>query len=126
MSTTLTFIAPPPGLEPLVDFTLAEVDGAPGLHTLRATSNPDIRLFVIDAPVYLPWYVPKFEAESYQSVGGEDGADVLVVATLSEGSPIVNLMAPMLVNRQTGAASQVILGDEWPLRAQLTPPNAAA
>jgi flagellar assembly factor FliW len=127
MSTALTFAGPPPGLEPLVDFTLSDVEGAPGLHTMQSSANPGVRLFVLDAPVYLPWYAPAFDAENYQTVGagGSDDADVLVVATLSDGSPIVNLMAPILVNRSTGAASQVILGDEWPLRASLAAPTAA-
>jgi len=127
MTTALTFVASPPGFAPLVDFTLDDVDGAPGLHTLRSATEPAIRLFLIEAPVYLPWYAPSFTPESYDSVGaeGSDGADVLVVATLSDGAPVVNLMAPMLVNRRTGAAAQVILdGDDWPLRAELIPPAA--
>ena len=71
-----------------------------GLHTLRSSDAPGIRLFVLDVPVYLPWYAPAFDEENYESVGAEsDNTDVLVVATISDGSPVVNLMAPVLVNR---------------------------
>jgi flagellar assembly factor FliW len=126
MTTTLTFVESPPGLAPLVDFTLDDVEGARGLHTLRSSEAPGIRLFVIDVPVYLPWYEPEFNSDNYDSVGADAaGADVLVVATITDGSPVVNLMAPMLVNRTTGAAKQIILGDEWPLQAQLTRPEVA-
>jgi flagellar assembly factor FliW len=126
MSTALTFVESPPGLAPLLEFTLDDVEGARGLHTLRASDAPGIRLFVVDAPVYLPWYEPQFNDENYESVGAaSDDTDVLVVATISEGSPVVNLMAPMLVNRTTGAARQIILGDEWPLAARLEQPGAA-
>jgi flagellar assembly factor FliW len=126
MNTALTFVESPPGLAPLLDFTLDDVEGARGLHTLRASEAPGIRLFVLDVPVYLPWYEPQFDDENYESVGAaSDNTDVLVVATISEGSPVVNLMAPMLVNRTTGAARQVILGDEWPLAARLAQPGAA-
>jgi flagellar assembly factor FliW len=123
MSTPLIFVESPPGFSPLVDFTLDDVDGAPGLHTLSSSEHPEIRLFVVDAPVYLPWYEPSFQSENYSSVGADAaGTDVLVVTTLSDGAPIVNLMAPVLVNRSTGAAAQIILdGDEWPLRAELLP-----
>ncbi len=126
MSTALTFVESPPGLAPLVDFDLDVVDGAPGLYTLRAETG--LRLFLVDAPVYVPWYEPDLDAESLAMVGaaaGGETADVMVVATISDGAPIVNLMAPVLVNRRTGAAAQVILGDEWPLRAQLQRPGAA-
>ena len=124
--SAVTFVESPPGLAPLLDFTLDEVEGAHGLHTLRSSDAPDIRLFVLDVPVFLPWYEPAFDEENYQSVGANaDGTDLLVVATISDGSPIVNLMAPVLVNRTTGAARQVILGDEWPLAASLAQPGAA-
>jgi flagellar assembly factor FliW len=125
MTTALTFIESPPGLAPLVDFDLDGVDGAPGLYTLKAQTG--LRLFLVDAPVYVPWYAPKIDSDSLASVGAaeDDPADVMVVATISDGSPVVNLMAPMIVNRRTGAAAQVILGDEWPLRAQLQRPESA-
>jgi flagellar assembly factor FliW len=125
VSTALTFVESPPGLAPLVEFDLDIVDGAPGLYTLRAETG--LRLFLVDAPVYVPWYEPEIDSESLASVGsGEDSpADLMVVATISDGAPIVNLMAPMIVNRRTGAAAQVILGDEWPLRAELKRPGAA-
>jgi flagellar assembly factor FliW len=125
MTTALTFIESPPGLAPLVDFDLDTVDGAPGLYTLRAETG--LRLFLVDAPVYVPWYEPQIGSDALASVGSgaDDPADLMVVATISDGAPIVNLMAPMIVNRRTGAAAQVILGDEWPLRAQLQRPGAA-
>jgi flagellar assembly factor FliW len=126
MTTALTFVESPPGLAPLLDFTLDDVEGARGLHTLRSSDAPGIRLFVLDVPVYLPWYEPVFDDENYESVGASaGGTDVMVVATISEGSPVVNLMAPMLVNRTTGAARQIILGDEWPLAARLQQAGAA-
>jgi flagellar assembly factor FliW len=124
MTTALTFVESPPGLAPLVDFDLDVVDGAPGLYTLRAETG--LRLFLVDAPIYVPWYEPELDEESLAMVGASAGEpDVMVVATISDGAPIVNLMAPVLVNRRTGAAAQVILGDEWPLRAQLQRPGAA-
>lgn len=126
MTTALTFVESPPGFAPLLEFTLDDVDGARGLHTLRSSDVPDLRLFVLDVPVYLPWYEPAFDDENYESLGASaDDTDVLVVATISDGSPVVNLMAPVLVNRTNGAARQVILGDEWPLAASLAQPGAA-
>jgi flagellar assembly factor FliW len=122
VSATLTFVAPPPGLAPHVEFSLDDVEGAPGLHALRAASDSSIRLFVVEASMYVPDYAPAFTDEHLSDVGaGARGdASVLVVTTLDADGPVVNLLAPVLVNTATGAASQVILdGSDWPLRARL-------
>lgn len=122
MSATLTFVTPPPGLSPHVEFALDDVEGAPGLHALRAASDASIRLFVVEAAMYVPDYAPAFTEDHLSDVGAASGSDasVLVVTTLDDDGPVVNLFAPVLVNAKTGAASQVILdGSDWPLRARL-------
>lgn len=122
MSATLTFVTPPPGLSPHVEFALDDVEGAPGLHALRAASDASIRLFVVEAAMYVPDYAPAFTEDHLSDVGATSGSDasVLVVTTLDDDGPVVNLFAPVLVNAKTGAASQVILdGSDWPLRARL-------
>lgn len=122
MSATLTFVTPPPGLSPHVEFALDAVEGAPGLHALRAASDANVRLFVVDAAMYVPDYAPAFTADHLSDVGAASGSDatVLVVTTLDDEGPVVNLFAPVLVNTATGAASQVILdGTDFPLRARL-------
>lgn len=122
MTATLTFTAPPPGLAPHVEFSLDDVEGAPGLHALRAATDANVRLFVVEASVYVPDYAPTFTEEHLLDVGAgaRDDASVLVVTTLDADGPVVNLLAPVLVNTATGAASQVILdGSDWPLRARL-------
>jgi len=43
------------------------------------------------------------------------------VATLDAAEPVVNLLAPILVNQDDGRAAQVILdSSDWPLRAHLS------
>ena len=123
----LDFAVPPPGLEPLTVFELGEVEGAMGLYTLRDTAGEDLRLFLLDPALYVPEYVPELDSEHLAPVGADSAAevDVYVVATISEGAPVVNLLAPILVNPATSSAVQVILdGDAWPLRAELIQPAA--
>ncbi|MCU1570090.1 MAG: flagellar assembly protein FliW [Naasia sp.] len=128
--TTLnvTFTASPPGFSPVVDFELAAVDGAVGLFTLRDTAGADLRLFLLDPAIFVPDYAPDITSEHLAPIGAtsSDDVDAFVVATISEGAPVVNLLAPILVNRDTRSAAQVILdGSRWPLRAELVAPNAA-
>ena len=122
MTGLVTFIAPPPGLSPLVDFDLEPVAEADGLYTLRSLDAPDIRLYVIDAPVYLPDYNPEMSVQQLESIGATETSEVrvLVVTTLSDTGPSANLMAPILMHATSGEATQVILdGDDWPLRMKL-------
>src|SRR5690606_37763569 len=95
---TLRFEVSPPGLAPLRDFTLEPVDGAPGLFAMRADPEIGIRLFLLESGQYLPGYAPALGAEQLDAVGGAEAAHLFVVATLDEAEPIVNLMAPILVN----------------------------
>ena len=127
MSTTFTrpalsFVSPPPGLAPLTDFVLNEIDGADGLYALQASAHPATRLFVLDAAIFLPNYTPTIsnEQSSALSLTTPDDALVLVVVNPGESTTTVNLMAPIVVNARTGACAQLILDDQdWPLHAEL-------
>ncbi|MBG0740278.1 flagellar assembly protein FliW [Paeniglutamicibacter antarcticus] len=122
MTATLVFIAPPPGLEPLVDFALDAVADADGLYTMQSIGGTQRRLYVLDAAVYLPDYAPLLSDEQCTALGLEtpEQAQVLVVANFAQGTTTVNLMAPIIVNTTTYRCAQVILdGQGWPLRGDL-------
>ncbi len=122
----LRFEVSPPGLAPLQDFTLDPVDDVPGLFAMRAAPDIGIRLFVIEPEQYIASYTPEFTAEQVEPVGGAESASLLVVATLDDDGPVVNLLAPILVNFDDGRAAQVILDSSgWPLRAKLSEISAA-
>ncbi|WP_403021899.1 flagellar assembly protein FliW [Salinibacterium sp. GXW1014] len=123
MTATLTFVVPPPGFAPHVDFVLDEVKGAVGLFTLRPAAESALRLYVLDAGAYLPAYTPELSDQQVASLGllSPDDALVLVVANPgTDGTTTTNLMAPIVVNSRTGACAQFILDNQnWPLRAEL-------
>ena len=118
----LVFTTPPPGFAPLTDFDLAAVDGAPGLYTLRDTAGADLRLFLLDPTFYVPEYLPAIADEDLAALGASSSAevDVYVVANIADGTPVVNLLAPIVVNPAAGSATQLILDQDWPLQAELT------
>lgn len=122
MSATLSFIAPPPGFEPSLEFSFTAVDDAVGLFTLAALDGDSRRVFVLDAAIYLPEYTPSLSPAQSESLGLASGDDarVYVVANPAESGTTVNLLAPIVVNAATNAAAQVILDDrDWPLQAPL-------
>ena len=122
LTTTLTLVEPLPGLAPAVDYRLSEIDEAPGLFSLESASPAGIRLHVISAAAYLPGYAPRLPAEAVAGLGTHP--DLLVVTTLVDGAPWVNLLAPIAVDPDTGAARQIILEGDYPVRVPLT--DAAA
>jgi flagellar assembly factor FliW len=127
LSAALKFIVPPLGLEPLVDFTLQDIEGAAGLYALRSDENTDRRLFVLDAAVHFPDYTPTLSDEQCAALDLTTPENVLllVIVNPSESGSTVNLMAPIVANATTGSCAQVILEDQhWPLRATLSARSA--
>ncbi|MCU1407902.1 MAG: flagellar assembly protein FliW [Glaciihabitans sp.] len=122
MSAPLTFVTPPLGFSPLIDFSLNEVDGADGLYSLTANQDADVRIFVIDAAVHLADYLPVISDEQRDSLAlaSADDASVLVVVNPTSDVTTVNLLAPIVVNTLTGNAQQFILeNQDWSIQEPL-------
>lgn len=119
--SALTFTVPPPGLAPYVDFRLEAVDGAEGLYSLRSTEEATLRLFLLDPVLYAPGYRPDLSPAQLEPLApGDTGVRVLLVANPAADGTMVNLMAPIVVNPDSGMCAQVVLeGSNWPVRAQL-------
>ena len=128
MSAALNFATPPHGLAPHTDFELREIEGASGLFALESLADRGIRLFVLDASVYLPDYAPVISDGDCAKLDVHTAEDalVLVVANPADDGTTMNLLAPIVVNASTGASAQIILdGQDYPLRAELTARRAA-
>ena len=98
------------------------VDGGP-LYRLVSMDEEGLE-FVVAAPaLFFPDYAPEVDDASVQRLGltGEQDALVLVVLTLGRtaADATANLMAPLVVNRRSGSAAQVIVEGTYPLRAPL-------
>lgn len=120
-STPVTFTAPMPGLENVHDFTLRNIDSAPGLFALESGSSP-VRLFLADAAVFVPGYTPPLPGSALEALelGDGEAPQVLVVVNHSPTATTVNLMAPIVLNPATRRCTQLVLdGKEYPLRADL-------
>ncbi len=120
--TIVTFVAPPPGLDPLVEFSLDHLYGTEGLFTLESTALPSRRMFLLDAGSYFPDYHPEISDEQAAELGLTRPEDVatFVVANHQDGITTVNLLAPILVNTATDMCAQFILeGQDLPIRAVL-------
>lgn len=120
--TGLTFVAPPPGLGELTEFELYPVAGATGLFTLEPAGVPDLKMFLLDAGVYLPDYRPVLTDDHAARIGaaGPDEVATFVIASHRDGVTTVNLLAPIVVNNLTDMCAQVILeGQDYDVRSLL-------
>jgi flagellar assembly factor FliW len=115
-------VAPLPGLPEHLEYTLDGLDDEGILYALRSLADPAVRLFVVRPEAFFDGYTPGVDAETRHALSlGDDDEPLLfvVVHPGDEGTPTTaNLLAPVMVNRATGAAAQVVL-DGWPLRAPL-------
>ena len=123
MSTALTLVEPLPGLAPAVDYRLSEIAEAPGLYSLESAEPAGVRLHVISAAAYRPRYAPQLPSDSIEGFGAEP--ELLLVTTIVDGAPWVNLLAPIVVDPASGSARQVILEGDYPVQASLAEAAAA-
>ena len=126
MITEVQFVEPLPGLSSGTRFTLAPLDDNGLLFSLRGTGDDSTRLFLIQPGPYFSEYEPTLDGSTLAQIHLDGGADarcaVLVIVTpRTDTAPAsANLLAPVVVNTETGEALQVILeGAPWPLRAPL-------
>lgn len=123
MTALLDFVTPPLGLAPHTRFRLDPIDGAEGLFSLGAIDDDALRLYVVDPQTVVSDYAPILTDEHVDALGltAPDDALLLVVASHTADGVHVNLLAPIIANKATGATAQVILeGQDFPLRAPLS------
>jgi flagellar assembly factor FliW len=113
------------GLPGSQDYVLTPLDDEGLLFALRGGTAGAPRLFMVQPGPYFAEYEPPIGTDVLDSLGlapGDPRCAVLVIVTPgSEQSPTTaNLLAPIVLNTETGDALQVILdGTPWPLRAPL-------
>jgi flagellar assembly factor FliW len=120
--TVLHPLAPLPGLPGHPEYSLDGLDDDGVLYALRSLADPAVRLFVVRPEAFFEGYTPGVDRETRTALELGDGDDPLLLVVVhpatDEAPATANLLAPLMVNPTTGAASQVVL-DGWPLRAPL-------
>lgn len=106
-------------------FTLDTVAPGGPLFTLRADDPAGPQFVVIDPVAYFPEYRPEVPDALVDDLHLTD-ANAAVLALVSipatgAADATANLLAPLVVNTETGHAAQVVLHDEntYPLKARL-------
>lgn len=104
-------------------FLLVEVPDAAPLYLLRSLDEEGVEFVVVPPGVFFPEYAPAIDDDSARRLELDDEADALLLVLLTVGEDVerstANLLAPVVVNSRTRSAAQVVLQEDWPLRAPL-------
>ena len=122
---TLNFAAGIPGFPEARQFALVwwgEDDNT--FSILTSLEQTGLEFLVVPPLTFFPDYEPEIDDDTAERLGLESAEDaiVLVIVTVGDdpGAATANLLAPVVVNRHTREAAQVVLTEgNQPLRAPL-------
>lgn len=128
-TTSVTMVEPIAGFDADTYFTLSPIDEAGYLQSLRSVRDPELRFVISPAEVFFAAYrdslVPIVTAPVADVLAtADDPAAQQMYLMLTIGNSLAdttaNLRAPLVVDKNTGRAIQVILDDDtFPLRQPL-------
>jgi flagellar assembly factor FliW len=120
---TIEFRSPMPGFPEHRRFVLVRADDDGLLFTLHSVDDPDLRFLVVPPAPFFPGYAPVVGEHVIEQLATTDPEDLLVLLVVTVGataaSATANLLAPVVVDRSTLRAVQVILEQDLPIRAPL-------
>jgi flagellar assembly factor FliW len=131
-ATSVTMIEPLAGFEAHTEYTLTRTDDAGMLQSLRSVRDTELRFVISPAEVFFAAYRDSLTDVIEAPVAGALGvarseADLAMYVMLTIGASLkdttANLRAPLVVDRATGRAVQVILEDDSLPLSQPLPPD---
>lgn len=122
----LQFVEPLPGFGSMEKFALISLDEELLLFEMVSVDDQAIRFVVLPPMTFFPDYAPEIRDEVAASLGITDAEDALILVIVNVGASLAestaNLLAPVIINRHSLRAVQVILdGSQYPLKAALVP-----
>lgn len=120
----IEFVADLPGLPGMSRCALVSLDDGGTLFTLQSLLDPDLRLVVAAPALVFGDYDFEIDDATADLLGLTSAEDALVLVVVTVGASVAestaNLLAPLVINRTTRQALQVVLsGTDLPLRAPL-------
>jgi flagellar assembly factor FliW len=112
----LSLTEPLPGFPRHLDYVLVAADGAGVLFWLQSVAPDGPRFLAVSAAAFFPDYAPALPVSVLTELGLTDrgAAEIFCLITVPAGdvaSATANLRAPVVVDRDTHRARQVVLTD---------------
>ncbi len=117
---TITMAVPMPGFPAHREFVLVRLNDEGMLYAFTSTEDPELRFLVAPPEPFFPEYAPEIDDDVFAALNSKDPDRLLlmVVITAWTNETTANLLAPIVVYRDSMRAVQVVLsGSGLPVRA---------
>ncbi|MET8149253.1 flagellar assembly protein FliW [Actinoplanes sp. NPDC049668] len=117
---TIDMASPMAGFPAHRQFVLVRLNEQGLLYAFTSTQDPNIRFLVAPPEPFFPDYAPEIENDVLAALNTKDPDRLLVMVVITAGleETTANLLAPIIVDRDSRRAMQVILQDSgMPVRA---------
>jgi flagellar assembly factor FliW len=111
---------PMPGFPAHQQFVLVRLNDQGLLYAFTSVKDPGLRFLVAPPEPFFPDYAPEIENEVFAALNTKDPDRLLVMVVITAGmnETTANLLAPIIVDRDSRRAMQVVLNDSnMPVRA---------
>ncbi|AGZ46330.1 flagellar assembly protein FliW [Actinoplanes friuliensis] len=111
---------PMPGFPAHQQFVLVRLNDEGLLYAFTSIQDPDLRFLVAPPEPFFPDYAPEIENDVLAALNTKDPDRLLVMVVITAGvnETTANLLAPIIVDRDSRRAMQVVLTDgNMPVRA---------
>jgi len=117
---TINMAAPMAGFPAHRDFVLVRLHDEGLLYALTSVRDPEVRFLVAPPEPFFPDYAPELENDVFAALNTKDPDRLLLMVVISAGvkETTANLLAPIVIDRDSQRAIQVVLtGSGLPIRA---------
>ncbi|GGN79291.1 flagellar assembly factor FliW [Actinoplanes lobatus] len=117
---TIMMAAPMPGFPGHREFVLVRINDDGLLYALTSIEDPELRFLVAPPEPFFPDYAPEIDNAVFATLNCKDPDRLLLltVITAGENDTTANLLAPIVLDRDSMRAMQVVLtGSNYPVRA---------
>lgn len=102
------------GFEHMKDYLLIAKSKEAPFHRLQVKGNPSLAFIVIEPAYFVPDYRPDIPQADVDFLGLASQADAAVYTIVTVSGPrnaTANLKGPIIINRHTGLAKQVVIAN---------------
>ena len=117
---TIDMAVPMPGFPRHRQFVLVRLNDEGLLYAFTSIEDPELRFLVAPPEPFFADYAPEIEDEVFAALNTKDPDRLLLLVVITAGvnETTANLLAPIVVDRDSRRAMQVILnGSTMPVRA---------
>jgi flagellar assembly factor FliW len=117
---TITMAVPMPGFPAHREFVLVRLHDEGLLYAFTSVEDPELRFLVAPPEPFFPEYAPEIDESVFAALNTKDADRLLLMVVITAGAneTTANLLAPIVLDRDSMRAQQVVLsGSGLPVRA---------